>query len=147
MLGTVITSRSAKKRNSNSENPSLGGDMLPTRLAPLSWTPEPPLSNTKAEHYIKQGEAFRKVSRSPRTSRFPAIRFIGMTANTHFTLRLQLEPKIENENHGAEPGARANDPICHVSCSEPHEPRQLGSWLIFNVRQKYKTHAQAIIPT
>ena len=43
---------------------------------------------------------------------------------------------ILNENHGAEPCARANDPICHVLCSEPHRPRQLGSWLILNVRQK-----------
>jgi hypothetical protein len=33
-----------------------------------------------------------------------------------------------------QPVARANDPICHVPCSEPHGPRQLGSRLIYNVR-------------
>ena len=50
----------------------------------------------------------------------------------------------KNPNHGAEPGARANDPICHVLCSEPHRPRQLGSRLIFNVRQigKRTRHAK-----
>ena len=44
-------------------------------------------------------------------------------------------PRRKNENHGAQPVARANDPICHGLCSEPHRPRQLGSRLILNVRQ------------
>src|SRR5687767_7744331 len=33
----------------------------------------------------------------------------------------------------AEQGARANDHIRHVSCSEQHEPRRLRTWLILNV--------------
>ena len=44
---------------------------------------------------------------------------------------------IKNENYGAQPVARANDPSCHGLCSEPHTPRQLGSWLILHVRQKH----------
>ena len=37
--------------------------------------------------------------------------------------------------YGAEPGATANEPHCHGSCSEQHAPRQRGSSLSFNVRQ------------
>ena len=40
------------------------------------------------------------------------------------------------KKNGAEPGARANDPICHGLCSEPHRPRQTGSRLILNVLQE-----------
>jgi hypothetical protein len=52
---------------------------------------------------------------------------------------------MQNENHGAEPVARANDPICHALCSEQHRPRQLGSRLIFNVSHM-KTIAVCLLP-
>ena len=33
-------------------------------------------------------------------------------------MKVYLSPKRRNENHGAEPRARANDPICHVLCGK-----------------------------
>ncbi len=44
---------------------------------------------------------------------------------------------LSEKTHSAEPGATANEPTCHGSCSEQHAPRQAGSSLSFNVRQKY----------
>ena len=53
-------------------------------------------------------------------------------------------PRRKNENHGAQPVARANDPICHGLCSEPHIPRQLRSRLILNVGQNMKIEKLSI---
>jgi len=57
-----------------------------------------------------------------------------LSLSRNMNLEFEVRRMKMNENHGAEPVARANDPICHVPCSEPHGPRQLGSRLIFNVR-------------
>ena len=53
----------------------------------------------------------------------------------HYPCVLPSDSTNLNENHGAEPVARANDPICHALCSEQHRPRQTGSRLILNVSQ------------
>jgi len=60
-------------------------------------------------------------------------------------LIIYTPPEPENENHGAQPGIRANDHSCHGLCSEPHEPRQRTECLIYNVGQKMKIRTKTIL--
>jgi Family of unknown function (DUF6331) len=51
-----------------------------------------------------------------------------ISENLEIALKLVVESETlsyKNENHGAQPGSRANDHTCHGSCSEQHAPRHV----------------------